>query len=205
MNLLSREAEPGEILPADYFRRLRPEELFTRAAPLEVDLGCGDGSFLLKMAQRHPARNFLGVERLLGRMRKVCRRSQALHLGNVRVLRLEAKYTVQWLLPPSSVSRLHLLFPDPWPKARHHKRRLLQQEFLAALENVLIPGGEILFKTDHEGYFQWAREEFETFGRFQLLDWPEEAFFYPPTDFEALWRAEGRAVFRLRAAAARVQ
>ena len=136
---------------------------------------------------------------MLGRVRKICRNARREELENVRVLRLEARYTTEWLLPEASLSRLHLLFPDPWPKARHHRRRLVQQEFLAALEKVLAPGGEFLFKTDHPEYFEWVTEELHQFGRLAVEDWPEEGFFYPETDFERQWRAEGREVFRIRA------
>ena len=198
MSQTPRAAEPGELLPKDYFRRLLTTELLTGCSPLEVDLGCGDGSFALEMARQFPERNFLAVERLLGRVRKVCRRATKAKLENLRVLRLEARYTVEWLLPHASVSRLHLLFPDPWPKAKHHRRRLVQQEFLSALDTILVPGGEFLFKTDHEEYFEWAKVELELFGRFLPLDWPEDAFFYPQTDFERQWRAEGRTMFHLR-------
>ena len=194
--------KPGvehEFVPPDYFRRLEREEVFHSAAPLEVDLGCGDGSFLVEMAQHYPERNFLGVERLLGRVRKVGRRASRLGLENLKVLRLEAKYTAEWLLPRHSVNRLHLLFPDPWPKARHHKRRLVQEPFLAALENILVPGGEFLFKTDHEEYYEWALEEVDAFAGLTLRDWPDGAFFYSETDFERQWKAEGRSVHQLRA------
>ena len=196
-----RPAEPGEIIPEDYFRRLTPAELFTTGAPLEVDLGCGNGSFALEMAQQFPDRNFLAVERLLGRVRKICKRASETGLKNLRVLRLEARYTVEWLLPHASVSRLHLLFPDPWPKAKHHRRRLVQRDFLHALRKVLVPGGEFLFKTDHEDYFEWAREELALFDHFEFLPWDEqndELSFYPETAFEEQWRAEGRAVHQLR-------
>ncbi len=186
-------------MPEDYFRRVSPRELFTNGAPLEVDLGCGDGSFALALARHHPDRNVLAVERLLGRVRKVCRRAHQEQLENLRVLRLEARYTVEWLLPLHSVSRLHLLFPDPWPKARHHRRRLVQRDFLKALHDILVPGGEFLFKTDHEDYFQWTKVEVAASGIFKPVDWPADAFFYPQTDFEKQWRAEGREVFRLRA------
>ena len=195
----SAAAGSGEFIPADYFRRLDPGEVFHNDRPLEVDLGCGDGSFLVTMAQDLPERNFLGVERLLGRVRKVCRRAHRLGLNNVKVLRLEAKYTVEWLLCPDSVSRLHLLFPDPWPKARHHKRRLVQHPFLTAVEQVLVPGGEFLFKTDDADYFEWAEEQLATFPGLKRIDWPEDAFTYAETDFERQWKAEGRSVYRLRA------
>ncbi len=195
---LPRAPEPGEFVPPDYFRRLAREDLVPGDQPLEVDLGCGDGSFLLAMASHYPDRQFLGVERLLGRVRKVCRLAGRERLRNVRVLRLEARYSVEWLLPKKAVTRLHLLFPDPWPKERHHKRRLVRQEFLRALEGVLVPGGEFLFKTDHAGYFEWAEAELAAYGRFERLDWPEDAFFYPQTDFERQWRDEGREVHALR-------
>lgn len=196
---LPRTPEAGEFIPADYFRRLDPGEIFPGGDPLEVDLGSGDGSFLLAMAREYPERRFLGVERLLGRVRKVCRRAHQAGLDNLKVLRLESRYTVEWLLPPRSVRRLHLLFPDPWPKARHHKRRLVQANFLAAVEQVLIPGGEFLFKTDHPEYFEWATEEIEAFPGLRTTDWPEDAFFYPETDFERQWKAEGKVPQRLRA------
>ena len=198
VNTQPRPVEQGELIPEDYFRRLTPGELFTKSAPLEVDLGCGDGTFSLQLARHFPGRNFLAVERLLGRVRKVCRRATREELPNLRVLRLEARYTVEWLLPHNSVSRLHLLFPDPWPKARHQRRRLIQAEFLAALHQVLVPGGEFLFKTDHGDYFKWAQEELAPFKNFQPLPWTEGDFFYPTTDFEARWRSEGREVFQLR-------
>ncbi|BCX47152.1 tRNA (guanine-N(7)-)-methyltransferase [Haloferula helveola] len=185
-------------MPADYFCRVEKTEIFDRPGPLEVDLGCGDGSFLLAMASHHPDRNFLGVERLLGRVRKVCKRAQRDGLENLKVLRLESRYTIEWLLGAGSVSRLHLLCPDPWPKARHHRRRLIQEDFLEAVLNVLEPGGEFLFKTDHDEYFEWAVEKVDAFGRFERLDWPDDAFFYPKTDFQILWESEGKRLQGLR-------
>lgn len=193
-----RIPEQREFMPADYFRRVEKTGIFEAAAPLEVDLGCGDGSFLLAMAGHFPDRNFLGVERLLGRVRKVCRRAARAGLDNLKVLRLESRYTVEWLLGPASVSRLHLLCPDPWPKARHHRRRLIQPEFLEAVEQVLEPGGEFLFKTDHDGYFEWAEEQVAEFARLERLDWPEDAFFYPKTDFQVLWESEGKRLQGMR-------
>ena len=95
----------------------------------------------MDMAAQFPERDFLGVERLLGRVRKVCRKATRRKLENARVLRLDSRYVTEWLLPDASVSRLHLLCPDPWPKVRHHRRRLVQVEFLQAVWNALLPGG----------------------------------------------------------------
>jgi tRNA (guanine-N7-)-methyltransferase len=149
------------------------------------------------------------VERLLGRVRGVCKHIQELGLTNVKVLRLESQYTLEYLLEPHSVSRLHLLCPDPWPKARHHKRRLVQQEFLHILHKALIAGGEFLFKTDDKEYYKWTLELVEAFNSakpknvFTRLPWPEEyeerSFFYPKTDFEKMWEENRKKIHSIRA------
>ena len=198
LNMLPRPALDGEFVPADYFRKLERAEICRNGRPLEVDLGCGDGSFLLEMARLHPERDFLGVERLLGRVRKVCKKLTRQHLENARVLRLESRYVIEWLLPDAAVSRVHLLCPDPWPKARHHRRRLVQTEFLAAVRRVLAPGGEFLFMTDHEEYFRWAEDKIAAFGQFARLPWDDDTFFYPKTDFQQLWESAGKPMWRLR-------
>ncbi len=189
-----------ELYPENLFRRLAGDDMFGPArAPLEVDLGSGDGRFLQAMAEHFPQRNFLGIERLLGRVRKVCRRSERAGLVNVRALRMESTYAVEWLLPRGSADRVHLLFPDPWPKKKHHKRRLMAQpEFLKSVADLLKEGGEFLFKTDHEEYFEVAREAAELCPYFDVLDWPEQAFFYAETDFERQWKEAGRRIQGLR-------
>lgn len=189
-----------EYVPLDYFRRARLEEIFPERPdlPAELDLGCGDGGFLLAMAARFPDRNFLGVERLLGRARGVARRAIRQNLQNVRILRLDSNYAVHWLLPPESFQRIHLLFPDPWPKKRHHRRRLFQPAFLRAIHHLLAPDGEFLFKTDHAGYFEQARAVVDSPRFLELLPWHPSDFFYPETDFERQWRGAGREIYKLR-------
>lgn len=189
-------------MPDDYFRSHTGSDIFGNDQPLEIDLGCGDGTFLVDMAEHFPQRNFIGVERLLGRVRGVSRKIEQRGLTNAKVLRLESQYTLEWLLAPGSVSRLHLLCPDPWPKARHHKRRLVQAPFLTALKQVLQPQGEFLFKTDHPEYYEWVCEEMQQFGSFEPLDWPEapapDALYYPKTDFQIHWESQGKSIHRLR-------
>jgi tRNA (guanine-N7-)-methyltransferase len=198
MNVLPRPAMAGELVPEDYFRKLGRDEICRGGRPLEVDLGCGDGSFLMEMAREYPERDFLGVERLLGRVRKVCKKLTRRRLENARVLRLDSRYVVEWLLPEAEISRIHLLCPDPWPKLRHNRRRTMQLEFLEATRKALVPGGEFLFMTDHEEYFQWAVAKVAEFGKFERLEWEEDTFFYPKTDFQVQWEAEGKSMFRLR-------
>lgn len=188
------------FVPTDYFREARREEIFAEAErPLEVDLGSGDGSFLVEMAAAHPDRNFLGVERLFGRVEKTVKRIGQRGLTNVRVLRLESSYAIAWLLPVASVSRLHLLCPDPWPKKGHARRRLFNDsEFLEGLARVIAPGGEFLHKTDDRPYFENALAVMARQPPFTRIEWPEEAFFYAATDFENQWRALGKTMHRAR-------
>jgi tRNA (guanine-N7-)-methyltransferase len=195
-----RRYERLELVPSDYFRHIELNEWFANenaALELEVDLGCGDGSFLLSMARQFPDRNFLGVERLLGRVRKVCRKADREGLQNVRVLRLESAYTIGWLLPDRCVSRLHLLFPDPWPKKRHHKNRFIKDENVSAIDRVLADEGDFLFKTDHPGYFEWTMDIMQSTRSLKEVAW-DAADFYPQTDFERQWEAEGKEIYKLR-------
>ena len=199
MNTLPRPPiSEKEFVPSHYFRRLEVGEIRMGERPLEIDLGCGDGSFLIDLAREHPERDFIGVERLLGRCKKVSKKILRNGLDNARILRLDSKYVVEWLLPEASVSRIHLLCPDPWPKVRHHRRRLMQVPFLAAVKAALEPGGEFLFMTDHEEYFEYACEKIHESGLFEILPWEEDTFFYPKTDFQIQWEGEGKSMHRIR-------
>ena len=141
----------SEFIPESYFNPLDLTSIFGRSAPLQVDLGCGDGSFLAALAKETPDHNFLGLERLAGRVRSAARK--AAPLANVRILRIETAYAVKYLLPPDSVHAFHLLFPDPWPKRRHHARRIFTSEFLEALLVSLSPGSSLHLATDQPDYF----------------------------------------------------
>lgn len=194
----------AEFVPADYFRRLERSDLVADPErPLEVDLGCGDGRFLLALAAQFPQTEYLGVERLLGRVEKVSRGVGRKGLGNCRVLRLEIDYTVRWLLPAAAARRIHMLCPDPWPKKRHHKNRVFQPDFLEAVAAALEPGGEFLFMTDHAEYFAWSEEQLEREkerigSHFERLPWEEGDFFYPKTSFQLQWEALGKPMGRIR-------
>ena len=186
-----------QLVPSDYFRKLSKEEIFETNRPLEIDLGCGDGSFLVAMASHYPERNFLGVERLLGRVRKVIRKAEKNSLLNLKVLRLELSYTIEWLLPDHCANRMHLLFPDPWPKKKHHKRRMVNKSFCESLVRILKEDGEFLFKTDHPDYFEESMLALENFNLLEQLSWNTDDF-YPVTDFERIWTKEGKKIYSAR-------
>ena len=183
--------------PDDHCRRVELSDIFQKSAPFEIDFGCGDGAFLLAMAARFPERNFLGTERMLGRVEKVCRAIARNRLQNCRVLRLESFYSAKWLLPVGSASVVHIGFPDPWPKRHHHPRRLFQDEFMIALHQVLAPGAEVCIKTDDQPYFLWIEKVIARAKGFERIEWPEEPD-YPTTDFERHFLEQGLPIHRAR-------
>ncbi len=182
-----------ELLPSSYIDRLKIDEIFARPAPLEVDLGCGDGSFLASLAARQPVHNFLGIERLAGRVRLACHKARS--LPNVRILRVETTYGVRYLLPPASVSVFHFLFPDPWPKRRHHQRRVFKEDFLDALIIALTPGGRLHIATDQHDYFDEMTNLVHTRDEFEIVADPIKEF--PATTFEKRFRDLGQPIYRL--------
>ena len=150
-------------------------------------------------AEHFPERNFLGVERLLGRVRKVSRKAVRAGLENARVLRADSNYAVEWLLPLGFASRIHFLCPDPWPKKKHAARRqMCRLSFLRALHGLLEEGGELLFLTDDRPYYEEALAVQEGCDFFAEESWEEGDFFHARTDFEEQWLAEGRTMNRLR-------
>lgn len=190
-------AERVKWKPDDYFREATVADLFPRPAPLVLDLGFGDGGFLLAMAKRHPEENFLGTERLVSRVEKVARKIGQAGLDNARVLELESHYAVRWLLPAGSATTVYVLHPDPWPKRQHHPRRIIQAEFMEAVHRVLAPGGELRVQTDDKPYFQWMEKVFAQCPQFERLEWEQPAD-WPQTDFEREFRAKGLPIYRAR-------
>ncbi len=176
------------------------DTLFPAARPLEVELGSGDGSFLAQWAKLNSERNFLGVERLLGRLRKLDRKGQRAGLMNLRLMRIEASYFLEFLLPRASVSVLHVYFPDPWPKRKHRKNRLVNERFPEVVERVLVPGGIVYLRTDDADYFEQMLEVFAADKRFVPMETPGELAAVV-TDFERGFQARGVAT---RSAAYRV-
>ncbi len=182
---------PSLLLPPDILHRLDFARIFGNAHPVELELGCGDGSFLLQWAALHPDRNFLGVERLKGRVTKIDRKGRRLGLRNLRGLRLEATYVLEWMVPATSLSALHVYFPDPWPKKRHHKRRLIQTPFTELAARALLPEGILYLRTDHTEYFQQMEEVMAATTEFERIAEPA-GLLDVKTDFEVGFNAEGK-------------
>lgn len=187
------------IIPENWLEPLPLSRFFSDPdRPIEVDVGCGKGRFLLARAQRFPETNFLGIERLLGRLRKVDRKLLRAGLTNVRLLRMEAYYATTYLLPADAISAYYIFFPDPWPKARHHDHRLFNPAYLDALARSLRPGGLVHVATDHLPYFEEIHAILRADPRFEEVA-PFEPTEAERTDFELLFLGQkpiGRCSFR---------
>ena len=167
---------------------------FDLSRPLEIEVGCGKGKFLTARAKAHPECDFLGIERMLDRVRKFDGKCRYLKIENASVLRLEALYTFHYLLPAHHARTVYVFFPDPWPKKRHHSHRLFGPLFRAALWKRLAVGGKLEFATDHKEYFEEVVEGFladERFERVEPMARPPEVW----TEFETLFRGQGLPIY----------
>lgn len=139
--------------------KLEWREVFGNDRPVELEIGFGKGTFLREAGRMFPDRNFLGLEWSAKYYRLVKGRLDKRGLPNVRIVRAEARHFFQHFVPESSLAAIHIYHPDPWPKRRHHKRRLLRRDFTALCLSRLVPGGRMIITTDFEDYFAFIREE----------------------------------------------
>ena len=135
---------------------LDPQSLFPARAPIEMEVGSGKGLFLSTAAAARPDLNFLGIEISSGYARLCGGKLAAQRATNARIIQGDATYLARSLLPDACLAGIHVYFPDPWWKARHRKRRVLSDPFLAHAGRVLIPGGRLHIWTDVEEYFHEA-------------------------------------------------
>jgi tRNA (guanine-N7-)-methyltransferase len=133
-------------------RHLDLTEVFGRSAPTVVEIGFGMGETLAAIAQASPQTNYVGIEVHSPGVGSLLKQIDALGLTNVRIVQHDAVEVVQTMLPPDSLAGIHVFFPDPWPKKRHHKRRLIQPDFVRLLASRLAPAGLLHVATDWEDY-----------------------------------------------------
>lgn len=138
----------------DITSKLSFKSIFGNDNPVEVDVGCGKGRFLIARAKEFSETNFLGIERMRSRQVNVNKKANRHGLENIYLTGLEASYVVENQIEDDSVSVYYIFFPDPWPKRRHHRRRLFTATFLDSIYKSLIDRGRINIATDHLEYFE---------------------------------------------------
>lgn len=167
--------------------------VFGNNRPVEIEIGIGKGRFLIDAAKRNPDSNFLGIEWAMKYLRLAHKRALNSNLSNMRFLRADAREFVEFFLPANSVHAFHIYFPDPWPKKRHHKRRLINTEFRIEVERSLSSGGLIWLATDHSEYFGAMIEVFEASSTLEPI---ELCWAGAKTNYEQKYLNEGKLIFR---------
>jgi len=167
--------------------------MFGNTRPVEIEIGIGKGRFLIDAAKRDSNSNFLGIEWAIKYLRIAHKRTLNANLNNIRFLRADAREFVEFFLPSNSVQAYHIYFPDPWPKKRHHKRRLINAEFRVEVERTLCAGGRVWLATDHQDYFEVIMEVFEDS---LILEPVEVAWEGTRTNYERKYMDEGKLIFR---------
>lgn len=153
---------------------------------IALEIGSGHGHFLTKYASIHPDRFFVGIDILGDRLRKAGRKQTVAGLSNIRYVKAEAFEFLECLPERVRIEETLVLFPDPWPKKRHHKNRLIQKAFLDSLAEHMLPNSRIYFRTDHEPYLEWTRSKLAEHPRWRLIE-------------DAPWVLEEKTVFQARA------
>lgn len=175
--------------------------LFGNNNPIELEIGCGKGGFLLRRAKAYPERNFLGIEWANKYYKFAADRMARWQVTNVRILRTDAKNFVLHRLGPGCLSALHIYHPDPWPKKRHHKRRILTQDFVEAAVRALAEGARWAIQTDHAEYFQQIKAVTSARPELEPVPFDDPAFGTvgerTETNFEVKYMRDGRLIYRL--------
>jgi tRNA (guanine-N7-)-methyltransferase len=193
---LSQHLLEVEQLPQPW----NPEVIFGRLAPLEIEVGSGKGLFLRNAASRCPEINFLGIEIAHKYARFAAAGLAKAGLGNGRVVSGDGTRIFAELIPEGSLAAVHVYFPDPWWKKRHHKRRVMNQTFVQHVERTLQPGGALHFWTDVQEYFQATLEilagHTRLAGPIAVPETPAEHDLAYRTHFERRMRLSNEAVYR---------
>jgi tRNA (guanine-N7-)-methyltransferase len=193
------DLDPTPLDPVIEAEELRERglRLCLRAQSVVLEIGFGRAEAPIEMARAAPDRVFLGVEVSRKRVHRAGRRVARAGIQNLRLIHATAEYLLERVLPDRCVSECWINFPDPWPKKRHHKRRLIRPDVVRQLARVLEPGALLHVSTDHREYAEWIAEVMETVPGFVSLHagrWASVRPARPETGYEADFLAEGRTI-----------
>jgi tRNA (guanine-N7-)-methyltransferase len=178
-----------------------PRDLFADGRPIELEIGCGKGGFLLRRARGCPDRGFIGLEWANKYFKFAADRMARWGLTNVRIMRVNARHLLVHQTAGNCLSALHVYHPDPWPKKRHHKRRLFTSEFVEAAVAALQSGGRWAIQTDHAEYFDWIRAHVDIHPELVEIPYDDPDFGIineeAGTNFEIKYLREGRPIYRV--------
>ena len=192
---LVKDRLPELAVEVDPAVALDPATLFPGSSQIWLEIGFGGGEHLAALAEANAGVGFIGCEQFINGIASLLSHIQAANIGNIRIADADALdlFTV---LTSASINRVFLLFPDPWPKTRHHKRRFINQGNLDNMARVLTDGAQVRFASDHSGYCDWTLERFMDHGDFNWVaespaDWRIRADNWPQTRYETTALAKG--------------
>ena len=189
--------QPFVINPRESgFVRLDLRELFGNDRPIVLEIGSGKGRFLLSTAAERPDLNLIGVEKSLHYHRVIRDRMLKRGLTNIRLINHDGYLVLKDMIPDASIHEIHVYFPDPWPRKREQKRRIIRPQVLTEMRRVLVDGGLGVYVTDHQEYFEAAAPYVEAeFRSERRIPGPGDP---PRTNYEAKYREEGRPIYEIR-------
>jgi tRNA (guanine-N7-)-methyltransferase len=183
---------------AENFKNLWNSQVFENSSELYIEIGTGYGEFMMEYTQKNPHINFVGLDHRFKRSYHVAQKLSQMAYKNFRYLRARGE-RLAFLFGSKEVSRVFYFFPDPWPKTRHHKKRLFQKKFLDDCFKVLTQEGEIWIKTDHLEYFQWMLEvisnEKKAENRYELVMQTQDLYREFPTHELAQFQTKFEKIF----------
>ncbi|OIQ16757.1 MAG: tRNA (guanosine(46)-N7)-methyltransferase TrmB [Bacteriovorax sp. MedPE-SWde] len=169
-------------------------EVFKRDAELALEIGSGYGHFMLEFSENNPEINYVGLDYRFKRSYALAKKLSRHPHQNFRYLRAKGE-RVEYMFDDSELDKIFYFFPDPWPKARHNKKRLFQKPFLERAYKVLKPGGYFFIKTDHDGYGEWMKEVIENQDLFTLEFSSTDLWNEAPEHFLASFKTKFEKIF----------
>ena len=195
-------AHPNFVISDPTLWKGKWNELFENDHPIHIEIGMGKGQFITGMAKAHPEINYIGVEMQVSVVSIALDKLIEQPLPNLKLLHVDGSALTEYFAD-SEVDQIYLNFSDPWPKKRHEKRRLTYKTFLAVDEQILRPNGEIHFKTDNQGLFEYSLAGFSQYGMILKQVWLDlhQSQFEGNimTEYEEKFSSKGQRIYRVEA------
>lgn len=196
------QQHPNLVIPNPEEVKGKWNEIFQNENPIHIEVGTGKGQFIVGMAKQNPHINYIGIELYQSVIVSALSKLEEEQLPNLKLLNVNAKNLTDYFAP-GEIDRVYLNFSDPWPKNRHEKRRLTYKTFLSTFETIMVDEGEIHFKTDNQGLFEYSLKSFSEYGlllKFVSLDLHKSDFEGNiMTEYEEKFSKKGQRIYRAEA------
>ncbi|WP_243386010.1 tRNA (guanosine(46)-N7)-methyltransferase TrmB [Bacillus kexueae] len=196
------QQHPNLVIPNPEEVKGKWNEIFQNENPIHIEVGTGKGQFIVGMAKQNPHINYIGIELYQSVIVSALSKLEEEQLPNLKLLNVNAKNLTDYFAP-GEIGRVYLNFSDPWPKNRHEKRRLTYKTFLSTFETIMVDEGEIHFKTDNQGLFEYSLKSFSEYGlllKFVSLDLHKSDFEGNiMTEYEEKFSKKGQRIYRAEA------